>query len=136
MSVGAKAGLGVGVAAAAIAVIGGVVFLLRRRKAQKQVSDQLDEKVEAGSGSPTRSISSNISKGSLKGTNLVPVPPVAELGKQHDGRAELGGSVHGSASELDWKGGSSKVSELPTNHAHHHDGTSSLAINQEQGKTM
>ncbi|KAJ9652272.1 hypothetical protein H2198_008447 [Neophaeococcomyces mojaviensis] len=112
MSTGAKAGVGVGVAAAGVAAIGLIIFLLRRRKARKQTSE-LTEKAEAGNSSP------DISKNDFdhndayaKNKDLPQAPLPGELGTES--RVELGGDMHGHAVELDPKGGSSVATELPT----------------------
>ncbi|KAK5100792.1 hypothetical protein LTR70_001306 [Exophiala xenobiotica] len=107
MSTGAKAGVGVGVAAAGLAAVAGVFFLLRRRKARKQ-TPEVDEKTEAGS----KSVSDN--KDAYVSTkDLPPAPLPAELSNQRNSRAELGDSFSGSAVELDSKGASSDATELP-----------------------
>jgi len=120
MSTGAKAGVGIGVAGAGVAAIGAIIFFLRRRKARKQISE-LHEKVETGSSSHIRDVSSDTSKSGFDNKDvyvnekgLPPMPMPAELGNQRNSRAELGGDMHVPAVELDSKSGSSEAIELPT----------------------
>lgn len=107
MSIGAKAGVGVGLAVVAIAAVGGLLLLLRRRKARKQTST-FDEKVELDVSSSNSKSGFDDKDNYLDSKDRSPGPVPTELG----------GDLHGPASELDSKGGSSEATELSTGKNH------------------
>ena len=119
MSTGAKAGVGVGIAAAGVAIIGAVIFLLRRRLARKQTSE-LDENGESEGGFRKNVISAAPSSqsgldndGYVNYKDLPPMPMPAELSDERNSRSELGGNPHGPAAELESKIGRSETTERP-----------------------